>query len=96
MPHSRQGAPGIQLSSTSPQTLSFTTSPYTYTNTSQSIQTANIAGGAVSLIELLDKSGNAITLGSSVLGLTSGTFTLQPGFSVRITWALTKPTVIIY
>ncbi len=96
MPHSRQGAPSVQPSTTSPQTLSLTTSPYKYTNTSQSIQTANVAGGAVSLIELIDSAGKAITLGSSALGLTAGAFMLQPGFSLRITWAVTKPTVVIY
>lgn len=96
MPHSRQGAPGVMPSTSTPQMLSYTANPYTYTNTSQSIQTGQVTGGVVSLIELLDKSGNSTTLGSSVLGLTSGTFAMQPGYSIRVTWGLTKPTIIVY
>ncbi len=96
MPRSRQGMQGLTPSTATVQTVSYSTSPYTYANSTQGIQSVQVSGGAVSLIELLDKSGTATTIGSSSLGLLSGTFILQPGYSIRVTWAVTKPTIIVY
>ncbi|MGL4576899.1 MAG: hypothetical protein ACRCV9_19080 [Burkholderiaceae bacterium] len=78
-----------------PRTIStavtFTGSPFTYTNTSNNTQEAVVVSGTVSLIER-GRDGTFVGVGT---GIVQGNFTLRPGDQLRITYSAV-PTLIIF
>lgn len=65
-------------------------SPATYTNTNTVPERIILSGGTVTLVE-----AQADLVNFDVLGVVAGWFLLNPGESLRITWAASAPTLII-
>lgn len=65
-------------------------SPYTYTNTNTIPERVIVNNGTVSLIE-----GQCDGVNFDSLGLTGGWWLLNPGESIRVSWAIIQPTLVI-